>query len=195
MRFSMTNHDGAVARRLRLGAAALALLPAVLATPSLAQKGPAAGADPIDEGYNFCVNAVAGLDYLRDALTSAGWTIDEDSNYGPYQTFINASLPGNGTTGDKYIYATVEQYPTTDLVYCTYEVEGAYGTPDYTILGNAYGLDGEYQTLADGTYGTWEANDDSGAQLWLLQAQDDYLYLQLDWVGPGYRDAPATGGK
>lgn len=195
MGFSLMSHDGAVSRRLRLGVAAAALLPAVLATPSLAQKGPAANVDVIDEGYNFCMDAVAGIDYLRESLMAAGWTIDDDANYGPYQTYINASLLGDGTTGDKYIYATLELYPTIDLVYCTYEVEGAYSPPDFTLLGDYYGLDGEYQMLEDGTFGTWESATEDGGQLWLLQAQEDYLYFQLDWIGPGYRDTPATGGK
>lgn len=185
---------GAVSRGLRLGVAAAALLPAVLATPTLAQKGPAAGRDVIDEGYNLCLDAVAGLDYLRQSLNAAGWTIDDDANYGPYQVYINASIVGDGTTGDRYLYATVETYPTIDLVYCTYEVEGAYSVADYGLL-SAYGLDGEYQDLEDGTYGVWEVADEAGGQLWLLQAQQDYLYFQLDWVGPGYRDTPATGGK
>lgn len=195
MRFSMMNHDGAVSRRLRLGVAAVALLPAVLATPSLAQKGPATGIDVIDEGYNFCMDAVAGLDYLRQSLTAAGWTIDDDANYGPYQTYINASFMGDGTTGAKYLYATLELYPTIDLIYCTYEVEGAYDTPDYTLLGDYYGLDGEYQMLEDGIFGTWESATEEGGQLWLLQAQPDYLYFQLDWIGPGLRDGATTGGK
>ncbi|MCW5718735.1 MAG: hypothetical protein KIS68_12975 [Bauldia sp.] len=195
MGVSMMYRTGAVSRRLRLGAAAAALLPVVLAsTPTFAQKGPGGGQNVIDEGYNFCLDAVAGLDYLRESLTAAGWTIDDDADYGPYQTYINASLIGNEATAAKYLYATLEQYPTIDLVYCTFEVEGAYATPDFDLL-NDYGLDGEYQTLNDGTYGVWEIADDTGGQLWLLQAQQDYLYFQLDWIGPGYRDGPATGAK
>jgi hypothetical protein len=188
------NPAGAKSRRLQFGAAAAALSSVVLATPSLAQKGPAAGPDVIEEGYNFCIDAVAGLDYLRESLAAAGWTIEDDATYGPYQTYINASLIGDGTTASRYLYATLEQYPTIDLVYCTYEVEGAYAPPYFELLGD-YGLDGEYQMLEDGTYGVWEAGDDTGAQLWLLQAQVDYLYFQLDWIGPGYRDGQTTGGK
>ncbi len=194
MGVSMINSAGAVSRSFRLGVAAAALIPAVLATPTLAQKGPAAGPDVVDEGYNLCLDAVAGLDYLRESLAAAGWTIDEDANYGPYQTYINASLLGEGATTTRYLYATLEQYPTIDLVYCTYEVEGPYAAPDLELLGT-YGLDGLYETLEDGTYGVWEIADDAGGQLWLLQAQEDYFYLQLDFIGPGYREGQATGGK
>jgi len=189
------NTAGAVSRCFQIGAAAVALSSVVLVAPALAQKGPGTTAgDVIDQGFNFCLDAVVGLDFLWDSLVAAGWTIDEDANYGPYQTYINASLIGTGTTASRYLYATLEQYPTIDLVYCTYEVEGAYNAPNFGLL-SAYGLDGEYQTLTDGTYGVWEAGDEDGAQLWLLQAQSDYLYLQLDWIGPGYRDGQATGGK
>ncbi len=189
-----SNPAGAKSRRFQFGAATVALSTVVLATPSLAQKGPAAGPDVIEEGYNFCLDAVAGLDYLRQSLAAAGWTIEDDANYGPYQAYINASRVGDGTTAARYLYATLEQYPTIDLVYCTYEVEGAYSEPNFALLGD-YGLDGEYQTLEEGTYGVWELGDEAGAQLWLLRAQPDYLYFQLDWIGPGYREGRATGGK
>ena len=91
-----TNPAGAKSRRFQFGAAAAALSSVVLATPSLAQKGPTAGPDVIEEGYNFCLDAVAGLDYLRESLAAAGWTIEDDATYGPYQTYINASLLGDG---------------------------------------------------------------------------------------------------
>lgn len=199
MSLSLTSRaTGSLSGKLKLTVAAFALAPAIMATPSFAQKGPAAaGADVLDEGYNFCLEAVAGLDYLIESLTAAGFTIDENSNYGPYQTYVNASKLGDGTTGDKYVYATLETYPTTDLVYCTYEVEGPYRAPNYDGFVANHAIDGDYQALADGTFGVWEQfYEDGSTTLFLVQdtPADEYFYFQLDWVGPGYGMGGGSGG-
>lgn len=195
MSLSLTSRaTGSLSGKLKLTVATLALAPAIIATPSLAQKGPA-GAEVIEEGYSLCLDAVDNFDDVAGVLTAAGWTIDEQSNYGPYQNYINASKLGDAAVGDKYFYATIEHYPSRDLVYCTYEIEGPYATPNYEFFNNIDGMVGEYQNLPEGTYGTWEWLAEGVDELWLMQAEPEYFYLQLDWVGPGSGAAPGNGGK
>jgi hypothetical protein len=153
--------------------AAMAVVLAV--TPGQAQKGPAPqGGDPISDGFSFC--ATGADDISGGALSAAGWTIDDQFEYGPFYTSLSVSRNGGDDTG----FVSLQPYATYQLVYCTYDIYIGDAAFDMQAAAEAFGLDGHVETDPDGTYGTWELLEDDGI---FLQASvsGGYFYFELNW--------------
>lgn len=149
----------------------------IIATPGMAQKGRASS--PMAEAFTFC--ETAANDMSGGAISAAGWTIDDQGEYGPFFKSINVSRNG----GDDYGYVSVQPFATVELVYCTYDVY-LNASFDLAAAAQALGFTGATQVVDGDTYGTWELTGDDGGKLVQATLSANYFYLEMSWI----RDLP-----
>jgi hypothetical protein len=174
-------------------AAALTAVVVLAAAPASGQavKRPPQSANPFAEGLELCLGVAEGAAAMEATLTGRGWNVDDRYGYGPYQETLSASRFTEAS--DFYLYASVEVYPTLQLVYCTYEVEGLTATVDFNGVASQFGMTGEVRVQEDGTFGTWELIGEDTVLFVLASVEEDYLYLQVNYIG-GRTSTGAVGG-
>ncbi len=164
-----------------IGVGAFALL-AFAVAPGLAQKAPPPPppSNAFADGYEICMQAAMDLTAVQALLTNAGFTMDEPIVEGPFQHTVSATKIDD-VNGDAYFYVVVETYPTLELTYCTYEIEGVVGEVDFAAATDAFGLDGGVELGEGGVYGAWEMLGDEGGALILAQQEGDYFLFQVNF--------------
>ena len=162
--------------------AGLALVVAVPATESLAQKTPAPTTrNAVELGFNLCLQALGNIETMSDSLAALGWTIEEDRFVGPYAYELRANQ-SDDRRGNSFFYASVEIYATVEIGYCSLAVEGTPEIVDLREVTRLYDMEGETQISDEGAYGTWEAVLDMATIFVLAHQEDDKFFFQLTTV-------------
>lgn len=162
-----------------LGAAIAVVL--LVVSPAFAQQErPVAGpVDQLQVGIDLCMTIIDidELNDTRDQLTAQGWTVADETTYGPAVHTLSATYMDTGR-----FYAEVTSYPTTFLAYCSYEVITGEGPGDMAAAAAANGLEGPIATDSGNAYGTWEMQLDGGVALFTALAEEGHFLLQMNWI-------------
>lgn len=143
-------------------------------------KGPAGG-DLVQSALRLCGEATDGLEGFEDILIADGWTIDGSGPFGPYMYDISA----NKTIGEDiaYFYAMVEFFDTTDVGYCSFEVDFPIAPVDISQLDNEPDLFGSTTDTGDGyIFGAWESFIDSDSYYVSANQSPDLFHFQVTWT-------------
>ncbi|MCW5696352.1 MAG: hypothetical protein KIS96_06400 [Bauldia sp.] len=144
------------------------------------QKG-GGSSDLVQEALHICGEATDGLEGFEDFLIEDGWTIDGSGPYGPYMYDISA----NKTIGEDiaYFYAMVEYFNTTDVGYCSFEVDFPIAPVNIAQLDREADLLGSSTDTGDGyVFGAWESFNEADTYYVSANQSSDLFHFQVTWT-------------
>lgn len=139
------------------------------------------GGSLVEEAFRLCGEATDGLEGFEDLLTNDGWTIDGSGPFGPYMYDVSA----NKTIGEDvvYFYAMVEFFDTTDVGYCSFEVDFPIAPVDLGVLDANPDLYGGTTDTGDGyVFGAWEVFDEANSYYVSANQSADLFHFQVTWT-------------